>query len=192
MLEGRDAEGEIERCVREWERADVGYDRSKARYVGPREIDTDDLVRTEPDEACEVGRLRERVTDVEHAPLAGVAREAPRNLQRSLVAFGRCLQLTGAPWAAELGRPRPLGRCERERAVEQRHPPELVATHELPDEGRSRERPFAQLRERALAAVGLGRPAEHEQPDAIDELLVRARRRLEPGVEVSLHDTRLE
>src|SRR5439155_9971248 len=69
---------------------------------------------------------------------------------------------------------------------------ELVAHDELLQQACVRECALAQLRERPLAAVALGRAPEHERPDAIDELLVCAGRRLEPRVEVSLHGLRLD
>jgi hypothetical protein len=42
VLEGRDAEGEVERRLRERQRADVGRDRAQAGYVRRREVDADE------------------------------------------------------------------------------------------------------------------------------------------------------
>ncbi len=157
VLERRDAEREIERRVRERQVAHVGDDSAEARHVGAREVDADELVRTERDEAGEIRRLGEGVADVEHVPLAVVARERPRDLERALVADRGRAQATRPRGAVDLARLRPLGRREREPAVEHGDAVELLAPHELAQEPGPRERPVAELLERARAAVGLGR-----------------------------------
>ena len=86
VLERRDAEDELERRVLEGELADVGEDRSQPGHLGLGEVDADELLGAECREPGEVGRLGERVADVEHALLAVVAREAPGNLDDPLVA----------------------------------------------------------------------------------------------------------
>ena len=143
------------------------------------------------DEAGEVRRLREGVADVEHAPLAGVPREAPRNLECPFVASCGRLQLTGAPRPTELRRACSLGCGERERAVEQRNSTELFALDELLQQAGARERACAQLRKGSLAPLGLGLPPKDERPNAIHELLVRSGGCIEPCVEVALHGARL-
>ena len=78
--------------------------------------------------------LGERVADVEDAPLAVVAREAPGDLERPLVARGRREQL-----ARPAAPSRRSSRARARRAVEQRDALELAALDQLPEQPRPRE-----------------------------------------------------
>src|SRR5439155_15477671 len=125
VLERRDAEREVEPRVGERQLTHVGDDRPEPGYVGMREVGTDELGRAEGDEAGEIRRFGERVADVEDALLAAVAREAPWDLERPLVALGRRLQLARAPFVSALR----YGACETR--VQEHDAAELVAPDEL-------------------------------------------------------------
>ena len=83
MLERRDAEREVEVPVFERQVAYVGDD-----VGGLGEVGRDELGGAELPEPLEIRGNRVGRPDVEDAPLAGVPREAPRDLDRALVAPG--------------------------------------------------------------------------------------------------------
>jgi UDP-glucose 4-epimerase len=186
VLERRDAEDELERLILEREGAHVGHDAFDAGHIGLREIDARDL-RAERNEAREVGGLRERVTDVEHARLAVVAGEKPRDLDRSLVARGRRTKLAWPRRPSDLARARALGGCEGDGTVEERDALELVARDELPQETRAGERAVAELLECGFASCVLGRAPHRKEPCALDELLVASRGGVEPALDAVAH-----
>ena len=104
VLQRRDEEREVEAAVRERELADVGD-----HVGGLREVDGDELRCAEVAQTVEVRGDRVRRADVEDAPLAAVAGEAPGDLDRPLVAPLRREQL------ARPAAPRPLEPGARER-----------------------------------------------------------------------------
>src|SRR5581483_3020701 len=133
-----------------------------------REVDRHELVRAERLQALDVGGLGERRADVEHAPLARVARERPRNLDRALV---------GPGGSEELARPpalQPLREGAREPVVEQLDPVELDALDELADEPRAGDLAPLHALEAALRRLA----AQDEAPRVSHEVVHGAQARL--------------
>jgi len=156
VLERRDAEDQLERSIGERQRPHVADDGPQSRDVGSRQVGAREVGRTERDQSRQVCRLGERVADVEHPRLTVVAREAPRDLDRTLVTRRGSAQIARPRRAAHLARTGTLGRRERERIVEQLDPAELLARGELPQEPGARERPVPELAERSGACLRLG------------------------------------
>jgi len=163
MLEGRDAERDVEPSVLERERPYVGDD-----VCGLGEIDGDELGSLELAQPLDVGRLRVRCADIEHALLAGVPRERPWDLDRALVAPRGCVQLARATAAAS------LVPCACEPVVEELDAFELLTLDHLSHEPRVRHLalvdPHGGLRIRLAP--------EHEPPCLLDEIVHEAEARV--------------
>ncbi len=167
VLERRDEEDLVERLVRERELANVRDDGLHPLDVTRREIDPDELdSRTE--KPSEIGRLCERVADLEHATLPAKAREDPRDLHDALVRGRRSLE--PADPLASLSRAEPEG----DGVVELPHTLGFLAAGELVDEGRPRERPVRKLRERTLTRLWIRLTPKDEPEHRVDELGVGA------------------
>ena len=156
VLERREAERQVDRAVGERQLAHVRDDGAESRDGLLAEVDADEVVRAERRQPGEVRRLREDVAKVEHPLLVVVAGEAPRNLDRALVARRGCAQLAWARRPAHVARPGALARGERDGVVQQRHLGELVARHELPQEPRPGQRPVTEPVQRTLPRLLVG------------------------------------
>ena len=168
VLERRDAEREVEGAVLERQVADVRDDRPHPGHVRLGQVDADELGGAAAAERREVGGLRVRRTDVEHALARTDPRERPRDLDRPLVRPRWRLEEPLAPG--------------RDRVVEGREAPELVALDELSEERRPRHG--------ALERGGLRVTAEDEPVGAADELLVGEAGELEVRLQAVVHDGR--
>ena len=180
VLERRDEERLVEGAVLERQRPDVGRDALHPGHVplsevGPREVDAG------AQEPGQVGRLGEGVADLEDAALRHEPREHPRHLDHPLVRAGRGLQ-PREPLAARAG-----AEAERDGVVERADARRLLGGHELVEERRARERPLRELRDGALARLGLGRPSQHLAECADDERVVGLALRVELGVDERVH-----
>ena len=181
VLDRRDAEDDVERAVRERQRTDVRDDAAQAGHLRLGEVDADELGRAEADEAGEVDRLGKGVADVEHARLAAVAREAPRDLDRPLVASAGPAQLARAlPGAPGPG-------CERDCIIEQAHARELVRGDEVGEQCGPRQRRPGDAGRRLGQHLRLGLPAKGEPVKAAHELLGRDGCELELRAEARVH-----
>jgi hypothetical protein len=121
------------------------------------------------------------VPGLEHAPLAAVAADHPRDLDHAAVVPRRGAELA-RPLAAA---PRPL--AVRDRVVERPHPLELVAPHELLEERRARERAVAELRQQPLPRLRLGLATQRELEGERGELVVGDRGDVEVRLEPLVH-----
>ncbi len=157
VLEGRDAEHQVEGAVGERQLACVGDDGAEARNRLVGEIDADQLSRAERRQPGEIRRLGVGVAEVEHPPFAVVAGEAPRNLDRALVARRGREQLARTRRPAHLPRPRALARRRRRRRRPARPPARTRRWRRAPAAARSgrASRPRAA---RAPAPSPPGRP----------------------------------
>jgi len=174
VFEGRDRDHDVERSILERQAAQVGRHAFEARHLGRGEIDSDQPLGAEPAERCEVRRLGEDVADVEHARLASVAREAPRDLDGALVGARRSNEV-----------PRPLAGCALRcspggSVVEQPHAAELGRAGELGDERRPRHA-GTEARDGLVELRGLDGAAQHRPPQPADERVVRSRGGVQPG-----------
>src|SRR5207244_1528855 len=124
------AEAELERAALERQPPDVRNDGPETGDSRLREIDPYNLARAECDEAGEIRGLGERVADVEHRRLAVVAGEAPRDLDRALVAAGGRRQAARPRRARDRPRRSSRARGRRDRVVEEPHALELLARGE--------------------------------------------------------------
>ena len=173
VLEGGDAEDEVEAGIRERELAHVRDHGAHPRDLRLGQIDAHELGDVRRDERCHVRRLRVRRPDVQDAPRALDAGERPGDLDCALVRSGRGLE-----------EPRRLACRERSRdgVVERTQLGELLARDELRHERRPRDLPLERVR--------LGIAAQDEPVRAPDELLVRELRELEPSGQPVVHSGR--
>ena len=180
VLERRDAEDEVERAVAERQVADVGLDARQTGNVGGGEVDADELVEAGPEQGSEVRRLRERVPDLEpRRPRR--AREHPRELDHALVR-------AGGPWS-QRGRS-PRSRAPRAKAIPSSSSRIRSNSGAAASSCTSvaRERSLAELGERPLARPRVGVAAQDEREDGVDEVLVRAVARVQPGPQLAAHE----
>ena len=146
--------------------ADVGDEPFHAVDLALGEIDADE-VDPGPQKGPEVRRLGERVADLEHPAGRDEAREDPGDLDHALV------RSRGRLEPREAHAPGAGAEAERDGVVELADALRLVGRDELVDEGRARQRPVGELRERPLARLVVGRPPQHVVEGAFDELRVR-------------------
>ncbi len=163
VLEGRDEEHLVDARVGERQRPHVGDEPLHALDVALGEVDPDEL-DARPEERDEIRRLRERVADLQHAPVGDEPREHPRDLDDALVRPRRRLQ-PPEPLAARSG-----AEPERDRVVELAHAIRLVRRRQLVEERRPRQRPLGELRQRPLARLVVGRSPQQLAKGALDEV----------------------
>ena len=133
----------------------------------------------------QVHRLGVRVADLDHAPRRDEAREHPGDLDDALIRPGRRLQ-PRQPLAA-----RTSTQTQGDGVVELADPRRLGGGDELVQERRTRERPVGEHAERARAGLLVGRPAQDLAERTLDELLIRARVRLERRCDLPVHSVPL-
>src|SRR5262249_33038939 len=168
VLERRDAVREAERAVVQWQRADIRNNGAQTRNRFLGEVDADELLRGERSQALEIGRLGERVPDVEHTPLARVARQRPRDLDRPLVRPRRREQLARPPLLQT------LRERTREAVVEQLDTLELAALDELADQACARHLAALEAARRVRVRVA----PKNELPCPLHEVVHEAQARL--------------
>src|SRR5438093_643242 len=182
MLDRGDAQHDVERSGLERELAQVCLYVREPGDVGLREIDAHQPLGTEPDQRRQVCGLGEGVADVENARLTAVARETPRDLDRTFVALRGRVKLT---WALAFAA---CPRCKRDCVVQGTQTRELLARDYVPQQRSARERPRLHSGGGIGEYVRLRITAQRELVQQADEFLVREGGELELGREAGIHE----